>query len=317
MNHPPRQFKLAAILSGHEALLWDPEAKVAAPDDSQGPTAELGKVARASMFGVINGNYCERLRSWLLHVAANDRFSSVLILINSPGGNADGLIETSEIMRRVRKSKPITVVATGLCCSAAFWLAAQSTTFIACPSALLGSVGVRSTLVDSSKFYESLGLKVIPLGTSTKKIVNTEGVPVSDDAIDYYQQLVDGCMRDFQLDLLKSGRFNDKQVAELSDASVFDAAEAKRRGVVDRVALLEDVFGELDHGTAISNVSTDPYGDLYGEKAYSKFMELAQSEWPDGELQYASDLRSSQVARMRRKYPKLTAAMEPMTSFDE
>jgi ClpP class serine protease len=277
MNHPPR-YQLVAIAPGFEHTLWDPASRLAAApkltEQTPKQATPIGDTARASIIGSITPDFCIDLRRWLLSVSGSDRYSSILIEVASPGGSSAGLAETCEILRRVRKLKTITVVVTGFCCSAAFELSMQANKVLATPSSTFGSVGVRMTLVDSVEFYKQMGLRIVPISTSPKKVLGLDGTPIGDEAVDYFQSYVDEGMVDFKEQLLASGRISPKQLEQLSDASIFSAKEAKRRGLIDDIVLFEDVLEELDNRTAISNLKADMYAELKGEAAYDKYVEL-------------------------------------------
>jgi len=167
----------------------------------------------------------------------------VLLYINSPGGLASGAPETAAALARLNAEKPILGVGEGFVASAGFMLAAQATELVVAPSTLLGSVGVRLVLIDDSKLFEKLGVRVIPVSTGKDKNVGLEGVPVQDEDVATIQRLVDSFQTQFILSLKSSPFLNaDKIVAMAENASVWLGAEAVRLGFASRTGTLEEVF---------------------------------------------------------------------------
>lgn len=72
---------------------------------------------------------------------ANPEIHSILLDIDSPGGQAAGNSELSEYIYSHRATKPIYAYTGGAACSAAYWLASATSRIFASDSAVLGSIG--------------------------------------------------------------------------------------------------------------------------------------------------------------------------------
>jgi ClpP class serine protease len=76
----------------------------------------------------------------------NDQIKAILFDIDSPGGVALGPMEMAQAIFNARGKKPIWSYVGRNCSSAAYWLASATERIIANPSALLGSIGVVTTI---------------------------------------------------------------------------------------------------------------------------------------------------------------------------
>ena len=76
----------------------------------------------------------------------DDQVQAILFDIDSPGGVALGPSEMAEIIFNARGKKPIWSYVGRNCSSAAYWIASATEKIIANPSALLGSIGVVTTI---------------------------------------------------------------------------------------------------------------------------------------------------------------------------
>jgi ClpP class serine protease len=76
----------------------------------------------------------------------NDQVKAILFDVDSPGGVALGPMEMAQAIFNARGKKPIWSYVGRNCSSAAYWLASATEKIIANPSALLGSIGVVTTI---------------------------------------------------------------------------------------------------------------------------------------------------------------------------
>jgi capsid assembly protease len=93
-------------------------------------------------------------------LVADPRIGSIVLDIDSPGGDVDGVDELASEIYAARKQKRITAVPNCLCASAAYYLASQANEVVFSPSSLTGSIGVYMTHDDDSAMHEDLGIKL-------------------------------------------------------------------------------------------------------------------------------------------------------------
>ncbi len=104
---------------------------------------------RANLFTDLSGGTStEYLTHDVQAALASDRVRSILLLIDSPGGEAKGIHELAQAIHAGREAKPIHAYTDGDCCSGAYWLAAAAQQITLDASALIGSVGVVLTVDD-------------------------------------------------------------------------------------------------------------------------------------------------------------------------
>ncbi len=92
--------------------------------------------------------------------AANDpAVKSIVLDINSPGGDAIGCVEIGRLVAEVAKSKPIKAVISRIGCSAAYAIACGANEIVASPSAQVGSIGTILSYLDIARLCEAAGIK--------------------------------------------------------------------------------------------------------------------------------------------------------------
>lgn len=147
----------------------------------------LGPVALARVHGVTGRRLSQMamqcggfdtglFREQLAAIRADDSIRSLVIDFDSPGGMAAGNTETAAAIREVADAgKHIIGYASGMCCSAAYFLACACDEFHADPAALVGSISTIWAGVDSSKAWAMEGLELKLFATGQFKATGYPG----------------------------------------------------------------------------------------------------------------------------------------------
>lgn len=209
----------------------------------------LGPLARRdSLFSMLfGGTSYPRVIQQVQALAADETVATILLNIDSPGGSAQGVAETAAAIRKARDVKPVIALANGQMASAAAWLGWSASEVIATPDSIIGSQGVFTLHVDSSKALEMAGIKPTYIGSSGAKVAGRPGLPLDDETRDEMQSMVDELDRLFKADVATARGLTPAQVKDrYGNGAVFTAREAKSRGMVDRIET---------YGTALSRLS--------------------------------------------------------------
>ncbi len=177
---------------------------------------------------------------------------SILLNIDSPGGTWAGTEELGEAVRRAAAAKPVIGFVDGMCASAAYWAGSHSTALLANSTAQIGSIGAYSVITDTSRAAENEGVRVHVLRSSAGKGGIVPGAPVTQDALAEQQARVDQMAEQFVQTIARARGVDADQIREHATGQVWLAADALRRGLIDRVASLaeaEAYAAELSHRT--------------------------------------------------------------------
>lgn len=152
--------------------------------------------------------------------------SSIVLLFDSPGGEVSGLGEFAEVIRG--SGKPVKAHVSGMCTSAAYWLASGADELSASKTSQIGSIGVYiSFLKVNSDLFEEIRFR-----SSKYKAPD----PESDEGEAEYQKLVDEIAALFEADVAAGRNVTEEQVREdYGQGKVFLAEEASQRGLIDQV----------------------------------------------------------------------------------
>lgn len=202
---------------------------------------------RDTMLGMLfGGTSYNRIIGQLNALAADDTVATILLAIDSPGGEAAGAQEAAAAIRRARETKPVVALANSTMGSAAAWLGWSASEVIATPDAMVGSQGVYGVHYDTSGAMEREGIKPTYIASSDAKVGGKPGLPLDDDTRGEMQAIVDEMNRLFVNDVAAGRGITPAQVrAEFGNGLVFHAREAKRRGMVDRVEIYSQAVARL------------------------------------------------------------------------
>jgi signal peptide peptidase SppA len=233
----------------------DVEARVGEKKSRQGRTK--GAVAVVPVMGVLShranmlsdisgGTSTEVLAQDIRMLAANDSIASIILDIDSEGGNVEGITELWKEIYDARQQKNVVAVANAMAASAAYWIGSAATEFVATPSGSVGSIGVLHVHAEESKALEDAGIKLTVTKAGKYKGEGMPFEPLSDDAKDFIQGRVDEAYSMFVKDVAK-GR--DVPVAEVrkgyGQGRLLGAKEAKDLGMIDRIATLDETVSRL------------------------------------------------------------------------
>lgn len=221
-----------------------------------------GKVAVMSLYGFIahragiitdffGGTAQEDFGRALDAFTSDSSVTAIVFDVDSPGGYARGCCELATKVREAREKKRIIAVASNTMASAAYYIGSAATQVVASPSAMVGSIGILGMHVDYSKALEAEGVDVTVFGSSRYKSEGHPYQPLADEGRDQIQKEIDQLGDQFERDVAKNRGITPARVkATYGEGRAFIAAEAKERGLVDRVATLEDVLADLGVGPA-------------------------------------------------------------------
>lgn len=198
---------------------------------------------------IFGGTSVEWLSQQLRELAADESVGSILLDVDSPGGTISGLPELAATIRAVREVKAISSITNDFNCSAAYWVSSQADEIASTPEGLTGSIGVYTEHWDLSKMLEAEGIGHEFIQAGRFKTEGNEFEPLSDDAREHIQGLVDDGYGLFLADVAKGRGISAAQVkADYGEGRVFASKEAKAKGLIDRVSSFSEAVGRAAAG---------------------------------------------------------------------
>jgi signal peptide peptidase SppA len=222
-----------------------------------------------------------------LHAAMDDSaVHSIVLSINSPGGQIDGINELANMIRTVNAVKPVTAYVDGLAASGAYWLASAAGRIVADETAQLGSIGVLATVVDDRAAEERSGVKRYEIISSQSPLKRTD--PGTDEGRDQLQQMVDAMAQVFIAKVAKFRGTSEERVArDFGRGAVMPAGSAIAAGMADSLGSLEALIsGATPLAGSVRRISDKPGLRVYAVGRDGKAVEQTAAEpFDDEELE--------------------------------
>lgn len=161
---------------------------------------------------------------------------TIVLSLDTPGGVVSGLNQTVEKLRRMCEEKSVKLVAfvNEKACSAGYALACACSEIYAPPSAIVGSIGVRSMMCDQTKADSKAGLKFVLIASGERKLDGDPHIPVSDAAVREERKRVDYLAAQFfQLVGKARGKRLSPESAQALQATVLIGKKAEKAGLTD------------------------------------------------------------------------------------
>lgn len=193
------------------------------------------------MHDICGGTSTEALAKSLSASIEDPKVRAVVLWIDSPGGQVNGLNELAEMIYAARGRKKIVAYVGGQACSAAYWVASACSEVVIDATAELGSVGTVA------------GFRILPPvdGEQRIEIVSSNAPnkrldPTSKEGQAAVQIIVDDLEGVF-LDAVARNMAvtRDKVVADFGRGGTFIGAKAVKQGMAHRLGSLEGLIAEL------------------------------------------------------------------------
>ena len=187
--------------------------------------------------------------------------SAIVLRIDSPGGVVSGLNEATAKMQAIRKACgiPLYAYVDEMAASAAYELACACTDIFSPPSAILGSIGVISTMISQAELDKAMGVRVETITSGARKADGHPHNPITDAAMKAEQGRVDELARQF-FAIVSKARGIPVAKVEGFQAGIFLGAAAVKAGLSDGVLSWERFVKKISLAHGAQTRTHSAYG---------------------------------------------------------
>jgi signal peptide peptidase SppA len=190
----------------------------------------------AGFFSSFLGAASYELIEKAINVALEDsEAKSILLDIDSPGGEVSGLFDLVDFIYESREVKPIYAIANDYAFSAAYAIASAASKIFVNRTSGVGSIGVIATHADISEFDKKEGIKYTTIFAGNKKNDLSPHEPLSDEATAELQKEVDRLYKMF-VDLVARNRNISAAQIKATQAALYYGADSVSLGLADETA---------------------------------------------------------------------------------
>lgn len=216
---------------------------------------------RANMFTQISGGTStQMIGDWLDQAAADQQVTSIILEIDSPGGQVDGVQQLAGKVQSIRAAgKTVVAWINGVGASGAYWVAsAAERVLVSDSTTMVGSIGVVATHVDVSQREQQMGVKTTEITAGKYKRISSSYAPLSEEGRATIQQQVDAIYSVFVGDVSANRGVGVEEVLNrMADGRVFIGQAAQEAGLVDGVSTLSALIQELQPRPGAGRMSSN------------------------------------------------------------
>jgi protease-4 len=219
------------------------------------------------------------MRRALKKAREDKNVKSIVLRVDSPGGNA----LTSELIWReielTKKVKPIVVSMGNYAASGGYYIACNANKIFAEKSTITGSIGVFGLLPNLTQAANKLGISTSVVQTHTNAKGYSPFTPLDAKTRAFAQEGVENIYNLFVNRVATGRNMTFDQVDAIAQGRVWTGSDALKIGLVDKIGGLDDAIKEAAILGKTSNFRTQSYPEF--EKDFGDFLEnfgLAQSK---------------------------------------
>lgn len=176
--------------------------------------------------------------------------TTVVMRIDSPGGDAAGCFELARSLRAMARAsgKRLVTYVDGMCASAAYAIGCAADEIVAPPTSSVGSIGVFEPIVDATEADKRWGVTWTFVASGKRKLDGNPHVATTDDAIAAVQAKVDTLASMF-FDLVGEMRATTPAGVRALEGELLLAAQAQESGLIDDQSVWSALVERLESST--------------------------------------------------------------------
>ncbi len=257
---PEGQAMIEAVLeramAGTDVDLAAVAQQIGRPLDNTGGRVEMrGNIAvfdvqgplfrRSDLFtNISSSTTVENLAVDLKKATDNTMVSHILLNIDSPGGQVNGIQEFADQVREAAAIKPVVAYIDGIGASGAYWIASAANSIVINDTSLVGSIGVVASIRDNRAAQEKQGVKQYEI-VSTQSPFKRPDV-ATEQGRAQIQEMVDALAGVF-IDRVASfrGISADDVMSRFGRGKMMPAKQAMDAGMADEISRFEPLVARL------------------------------------------------------------------------
>ena len=226
--------------------------------------SSLNKIAVIRLEGIIDGRMSEKIRKQLKTAQKDKSIKALIIRTISPGGGAAASDRIHHEIIKFRKAsgKPVVAFMQTVAASGGYYTSVACDKIISEPTAITGSIGVMTNhFVIKQLLEEKLGISPVVVKSGEKKDWPNIFAETTEEQKQYLKdKLVIPAFDRFVM-LVTDGRkmLSEAQVRQLSDGSIYNAAEALEKQLIDQIGYLDEAIALAETLADIENAEVIEY----------------------------------------------------------
>ena len=180
--------------------------------------------------------------------SADANVKAIVLNINSPGGQAQGIATLADMVYAVRGMKPIQAFCQDAC-SAAYWIASQCDSVWVAQDGYTGCIGTVTVVADTSKMYDAMGVtlyRVTSDGGEVYKGAGANGTEITPEQLADFKRLANEHQELFSAAIMRGRGMYQKTLDTIKDGRYYVGQNGVKLRLADGVKTFDEVLAALN-----------------------------------------------------------------------
>ncbi|WMT85176.1 S49 family peptidase [Wolbachia endosymbiont of Listronotus oregonensis] len=181
----------------------------------------------------------EKIRKEIEEALIDEEVEIIILDIDSPGGEVNGLFDLADFIYEARALKKIIAIANDDAYSAAYAIASSAEKVFVSRTSGVGSIGVIASHIDQSGFDEKQGIKYTTVFAGSRKNDLNPHEPITSESLESLQEEVDRLYEMF-LQLIARNRNLSTERIKSTEAGLYFGERAIEIGLADGITTFSE-----------------------------------------------------------------------------
>src|SRR6266550_4348574 len=232
----PRSFELLSLQAGKQPIFKN--IKHAVKNSEKGikviPIHGILTKNSEAFDDILGMTSYEKIREEIEEALIDEEVETIILDIDSPGGEVNGLFDLSDFIYEARALKKIVAIANDDAYSAAYAIASSAEKVFVSRTSGVGSIGVIASHIDQSGFDEKQGIKYTTVFAGNRKNDLNPHEPITSESLESLQEEVDRLYEMF-VQLIARNRNLSTERIESTEAGLYFGENGTEVGLADGI----------------------------------------------------------------------------------
>ncbi|MFP3020225.1 S49 family peptidase [Wolbachia endosymbiont (group A) of Pogonocherus hispidulus] len=237
----PRSFELLSLQAGKQPIFKN--IKHAVINNERGikviPIHGILTKKSEAFDDVLGMTSYEKIREKIEEALIDEEVETIILDIDSPGGEVNGLFDLSDFIYKARGERKIIAIANDDAYSAAYAIASSAEKVYVSRTSGVGSIGVIASHIDQSGFDEKQGIKYTTVFAGSRKNDLNPHEPITSESVESLQEEVDRLYEMF-VELIVRNRNLSTEKIKSTEAGLYFGEKAIEVGLADGITTFSE-----------------------------------------------------------------------------
>ncbi len=236
----PRSFELLSLQTGKQPIFKN--IKHAVRNSERGIIPIHGILTKKSEVfdDVLGMTSYEKISEEIEEALIDKEVETIILDIDSPGGEVNGLFDLSDFIYQARRKKRIVAIANDDAYSAAYAIASSAEKVLVTRTSGVGSIGVIASHIDQSGFDEKQGIKYTTVFAGSRKNDLNPHEPITSESLESLKSEVNR-LYGMLVELIARNRNLSVEAIKSTEAGLYFGEKAVEIGLADGITILSSI----------------------------------------------------------------------------